>query len=98
MASDIHLAAEVICAQNLADAPLARNEVFGAIVVRFMAVWAFEGADVRIGNESIRAFAGHTLAPQYRKPLQTGFAFYEPDQGHLSANLIDRIFQSVSRV
>ena len=72
----MHLSAEVICTQNLADAPLARNEVFGAIVMRFMAVRAFEGADVWIGNESIGAFARHTLAPQYRKSLQTGFAFY----------------------
>jgi hypothetical protein len=79
--------------QNLADAPFARNEVFGAIVVRFMAVRAFKGADVRVGDERICALAGHTLAPQYRKSLQTGFAFYEPDQSHRSASLTDRIFQ-----
>jgi len=96
LASDMHLSAEVICTQNLADAPLARNEVFGAIVMRFMAVRAFEGADVWIGNERIRALAGDTLTPQYGKALQTDLAFYEPDQGHRSGSLIDRIFQFVS--
>jgi hypothetical protein len=70
-------------AQNLADAALPGNEVLRAIVVRFMAVRAFKGADVRVGDERIRALAGHTLAPQYGKALQTGFTFYEPDQSHL---------------
>jgi hypothetical protein len=65
--------------QNLADAAFAWDEVRGAVVVRIMAVRAFKGANVGVGNERIRALAGHTLAPQYRKALQTGFAFYEPD-------------------
>jgi hypothetical protein len=79
--------------QNLAEAPFAGDERFRAVVVRFMTMRTFEGADIRVGNKRIRAFAGHTLAPQYRETLQAGFAFYEPDQSHLSANLIDRIFQ-----
>jgi hypothetical protein len=70
--------------------------LFGAIVVRFVAMWAFKGADVRVGSQRIRALAGHTLTPQYGKALQTGFAFYEPHQSHRSTSLIDRIFQSVS--
>ena len=75
-----------MCAE-LAEAPLTGNEVLGAVVVRFMAVRAFEGANVRVGDECIRALAGDTLTPEYRKALQTGFTFYEPDQGHVSANL-----------
>lgn len=82
--------------QNLADTALARNEVSRAVVARFVAVRAFKGADVRVGDERIRALAGDTLAPQYRKSLQTDFAFYEPYQSHRSASLIDRIFQFVS--
>jgi hypothetical protein len=96
LVSDIHYSAEVSCARNLADAAFARNEVLGAVVVRVMAVRAFEGADVGVGSERIRALAGYTLTPQYGKALQTGFAFYEPDQSHRSANLIDRIFQFAS--
>jgi hypothetical protein len=81
-------------AQNLVDAPLTGNELFRAIVVIFVAVRAFKGADVWVGNERICALARHDLAPLYSKALQAGFTFYEPDQSHLSANLTDRIFNS----
>jgi hypothetical protein len=48
---------------SLADAPLTRNEVLCTIVVIFVTVRAFEGADIWVGNKRICALAGHTLAP-----------------------------------
>jgi hypothetical protein len=62
-------------------------------VVIFVAVRAFKGADIWVADECIRALAGHTLSPLHGKALQTGFAFYEPDQNHLSTNLKHKIFQ-----
>ena len=56
----------------LADASLTGNEVTRGVVVILVAMGAFEGADIWVGNECIRALAGHALAPLYGKPLQVG--------------------------
>jgi hypothetical protein len=75
------------------DATLAGNKVSRAVVMRFVAVRTFEAADVRIENERVGALAGHALPSLDRKSLNTGFANDQPDQGHFSLNLTDRICQ-----
>jgi hypothetical protein len=57
-----------------------------AIVVTFVTVRAFEGANVWVGNEGICALAGYYLSPLHGKALKAGFAFDKPDQSHLSAS------------
>jgi hypothetical protein len=69
-------------------APLAGDEIIGTIVVIFVTVRAFEGTNVRVRNERVHALSGYTLTPLYGKPLQTGFALDQPDQGHLSRDLM----------
>jgi hypothetical protein len=75
----------------LRDAALARDEILSAVVVRFVAVRAFEGADVGIRNERVCAFAGDNLASHYGKTLQTSFTFNQPGQSHRSIPLRQHI-------
>jgi hypothetical protein len=65
------------------DATLAGDVIVGGVGVRFVAVRAFEGTDVRAGNNRVRALAGDKLTRLDGKSQETSFAFDQPDKGHL---------------
>jgi hypothetical protein len=69
------------------DTSLAGQEITRAIVVMLVAVGTLERADIWIGHERVGALAGNALTPLHGEPLTTGFAFDQPDQRHLAANL-----------
>ena len=68
---------------SLDDSALPRNEVLSSVAMNVMAERAFEGADIRVGRQRLRAFARGLLARLHREPLQGLFTFDQPDQ-HLS--------------
>ena len=74
----------------LANAPFTGDEVLRPVMVRFVAVRTLE-ANIRIGNERVCGLARHSLTTEDGEPLQTGFAFDQPDQRHLFRDLCDRI-------
>ena len=57
------------------EATLARNEIVGGVVVRFVTVRAFEGASVCAGNDHLGIFAGYNITQLYRESLEASFAF-----------------------
>jgi hypothetical protein len=57
------------------EATLAGNEIVGGVVVRFVAVWTFEGAGALARNQCVGALAGDEIARLYRKLLKASFAF-----------------------
>jgi hypothetical protein len=44
------------------NAAFSGNEVLGAVVMKLVAVWTLKGADIRVGNQALRALARCGLA------------------------------------
>jgi hypothetical protein len=71
------------------EATLARNEIVGSVVVRFVTVRTFEGANADARNHHACALAGDDIAVLYRKSLKTSLALDQPDEGHCSFSLAE---------
>jgi hypothetical protein len=57
---------------------LTGDEVLCAVMVKLVAMRAFEGADVLVCSEIVCALAQHTFAPLHSKALQTRFTLDQP--------------------